>query len=120
MDEARLDGAGPDQRHLHHDVVQALGAGGENGLDLGARLDLEGTHGVAARDQVVRLRIVHRQRVQLQVLARALLDRVEREVHGGQATQPQEVELGHARRIQVVLVELQDAVRPLVVCSIGR
>src|SRR5690606_11769435 len=106
MDEARLDRAGPDERDLNDDVVEPLGLRVQDRLDLRTALDLERADRITRTDHLVRLRVVDRQPVHLELLARALLDRVEGKMHGGEAAEPEEVELGNARRVQVILVEL--------------
>jgi hypothetical protein len=63
VDEARLDGTGPNERHLHDEIVQVLGPRVEDRRDLRAALDLERPDRLAALDQVVRLRVVRRKTV---------------------------------------------------------
>jgi hypothetical protein len=83
MDETRLDRTGPDQRDLHDDVVEPLRLRLQDRLDLRAALDLERADRVAARDHVVRLRIIDRQAVHRQLFTGRLADRVECQVDRG-------------------------------------
>ena len=108
IDEARLDRAGPDQRHLHHEVVQPLGPGLQDRRDLRPALDLEGADRLAAGDLLVGGGVVLRKAIHLGPLAGAPLDHVERPAHQREPAQAEEVELGDADRVEVVLVELDD------------
>jgi hypothetical protein len=79
-----------------------------DGRDLRARLDLEGADGLAARDQVIGLLVVRRDRVHLGTDAGARLDRIECAADHRQAAEPEKVELRHVDVVEVVLVELED------------
>ena len=48
MNEVRLDRSGPDERDLHDDVVQMIGRGVQNRIDLRPALDLKRADRLAA------------------------------------------------------------------------
>ncbi len=108
VDELRLDGAGPDQRDLHDDVVEPLGLRVQDRCDLRPALDLERADRLAAGDEVVRRLVVGRDAVHRRPVARAALDLVERVAHQRQGAESEEVELRHADEVEIVLVELDD------------
>src|SRR6185436_3515622 len=76
--------------------------------NLGPALDLEGPDGCSPRNHLVGGRIVGRQAVHLRAGASATLDDIERAAYQREAAESQEIELGHADRVEVVLVELDD------------
>ena len=62
----------------------------------------------AAGDEVVRRRVVRRDAIHRRPAARATLDLVERVAHQRQSAESEEVVLGNADVVEVVLVELDD------------
>jgi len=85
--EARLDRTGPDQRDLHHQIVEVVGLGVEDRVHLRAALDLKRADRFAALNQVVRLRVRIVDLVHLGSRTRVLLDHVERDPHHRQRAQ---------------------------------
>ena len=109
MDRATLDGPGPDQRHLHHQVVELLRPQPGQGRHLGPRLDLEHPHRVRRLEHPVDAGVLLRDRVQRPAVPVVRLDQVEAVVQGRQHAQAEQVELDQAGVGAVVLVPLQHA-----------
>ena len=104
---AALDGAGPDQRHLDHQVVEHPGSQARKGGDLGAGFHLEHAHAVPLAQHVVDRCVLLRQGAQLEVLAVVLGDDPQCMVERGEHPQTQQVELHQAGVGAVLLVPLQ-------------
>ena len=103
-----LDGPGPDQGYLDHQVVEAAGPQPGQGGHLGPALDLEHPDGVGGADHVVDgLLLGQVGQVHLDTLVGG--DEVDGTVEGAQHAEPQQVELDQAHRCAVLLVPLQDA-----------
>ena len=108
VNELRLDRARPNECDLHHQIVQVRGPRVQNRGDLRTALDLEHPDRLAARDQVVALRVILWQSIDLGARAGPSLDDVEGAAHLRQRTQSQEIELRGADDIEIILVELHD------------
>ena len=106
VDGVALDGARPDDRHLHDQVVEVLRARLRERLHLRPALDLEDAHGVGRLEHLEHLRDVLGQAVQVETDRAVVLDELERLVHRGQHPEPQQVELDELQRLDVALVEL--------------
>ena len=102
-----LDGAGADERHLDHQVVERAGPQAGQRGHLGPGLDLEHPDGVGLADHVVHVVVLGELR-QVDALAVVLFDEVERLVQGTQHAEAQQVELHEPDRSAVLLVPLQD------------
>ena len=104
-----LDRAGPDERHLHGEVVDRLRPGAQQALHLGARLDLEDADRVRVLDLAEHRLVVERDAREVDrrpVQARDLLDAV---LDRGQHPEPEQVDLeeaGVGARVLVPLAEL--------------
>ena len=105
---AALDGAGPDERHLHHEVVERARFEPGQGGHLGAGFHLEHAHRVTAAQHVVdrRVRQVELGQVHLEVLVFG--GQVDRVVQGGEHAESEQIEFDQPDRGAVVLVPLQD------------
>ena len=89
-----LDRAGPDQRHLDHQVVELAGLEPGQGGHLGPALHLEHPDRVGPAEHVVDLRVVQRS---CQPRSRLVADHVVAVVQRGEHAQPEQVELDQAR-----------------------
>ncbi len=111
-DHARLQRAGAEQRDQRDDVLEAVGLQAADQVLHAARFELEHRGGLAALEQLVRRRVVHGHRGEIErrlAPRRALgVDGAHRPVDDGQRAQAEEVELDEARGLDVVLVELRD------------
>ncbi len=107
MDRVALDGAGPDDRDLDHEVLEALRPCLGERLHLGPGLDLEDAHRVGAADGGEDLRIVVGEAVEVRTLPGVALDPVEDVGDHAQGPQGEEVDLHQAQRLHVLLVELR-------------
>ena len=101
-----LDGAGPDDGDLDHQIVEFPRLGLVERLLLGSELDLEEADGVDRADHVVDARVVEREGVEVGTDAVAPLDQVQALGDGGEGAQPQQVHLDETEILDVVLVEL--------------
>ena len=101
-----LDGPGPDDRDLDHQVVEFTWLGLVQRLLLGSRLDLEEADGVDRADHVVDARIVESDAVEVGADAVGLLDHLQALGDRGEGAQPQQVHLDEAEVLDIVLVEL--------------
>ena len=108
VDGIALDGARPDDRHLHDQVVEVLRPGLGERLHLGPALDLEDADGVGRLEHLEHLRDVLGQAVQVEADRAVVLDELERLVHRGQHPEAQQVQLDELERLDVALVELDD------------
>ena len=101
------DRAGPDDRHLDHEVVEVIRLHPRQGRHLGAAFHLEHAHGVGRAQHRVRLRIVGRQTgdIDLNPGARKNRDRVLQRRHHAETEQ---VDLDDAEVGAVFLVPLDD------------
>ena len=78
------DGAGPDDGHLDHQVVEALGLHARKRRHLRAALDLEDAHRVGALDHGVGRRVVGREPGQVDGDALVLAHQVDRVLQGAE------------------------------------
>ena len=101
-----LDGPGPDDRDLDHQVVEFPRLGLVQRLLLGSRLDLEEADGVDRADHVVDARIIEGEAVEVGADAVGPLDHLQALGDRGEGAQPQQVHLDEAEVLDVVLVEL--------------
>jgi len=105
MHRAALDRAGPDQRHLHHQVVEAAGSEPGQGSHLGTALHLEHPDRVRPAEHVVDLGIVQGHVAQLEPGP----DHVVAVVQRGEHAETEQVELDQPDGGTVVLVPLEHA-----------
>ena len=96
----------PDERHLDHQVVEALRLHARQGRHLRARLDLEHADGVGALDHRVGLWIVRRQVRQIDLDALVRLHQRHRVRQNRHHAQAQQIDLDDAEVGAVVLVPL--------------
>ncbi len=108
MHHVALDRAGPDDRHLDHEVVVALGPQARQHRHLRARLDLEHAHRVAVTDHLVDLRVLRRHGSERPARAAVTLDEIEAAPDRRQHPEAEHVHLEQAERVEVVLVPLDD------------
>ena len=101
-----LDGSGPDQCHLDHEVVEALGTQARQRGHLRAALHLEHADGVGRAQQRVHLRFL-RDRGDVDVDPFVLAHEIDGEVQHREHAQAEQVELHQARGRTVVLVPLE-------------
>ena len=108
VDGVALDGAGPDDRDLDHEVVQALRPRLGERLHLGPALDLEDADGVGGPEHLEDLRHFLRQAIEVEADRAIVLDELERLVHRGEHPEAEQVELDELERLDIALVELDD------------
>src|ERR1035437_4884366 len=101
-----LDGPGPDDRDLDHQVVEFPWLGLVKRLLLGSRLDLEEADGVDRADHVVDARIIEGEAVEVGADSVGPLDHLQALGDRGEGAQPQQVHLDEAEVLDIVLVEL--------------
>ena len=108
VDRAALDRAGPDEGHLHDQVVEAAGLQPGQRGHLGTRLHLEHADRVGRAEHLVDLGLLgQRGEIDLDALVQA--DEVDGVTEQRQHPEPEQVELHQPHRGAVVLVPLQDA-----------
>ena len=108
MHHAALDGPGPDDGHLDYQVVKALGLQARQHRHLGPALDLEDAHGVRLPDHGVGDRALGRHVLHADRAAALVGDEVQGAVDRAEHAQRQDVDLDETKRIEVVLVPLDD------------
>ncbi len=108
MHHPALDRAGPDDRDLDHEVVEARGFEPRQHRLLRARLDLEHADGVGALAHRVDLGILGRDVLHRELAAAELRHHLERAPDRRQHPERQAVDLQQAQRVEVVLVPLED------------
>ena len=113
MHHVALNGPGPHDGHLHHQVVEAPRLQARQHAHLRAALDLEHPHRVGAAQHVVGggvfgWNVVEGQRTGF---GARLIDKIEALANAGEHAQRQHIHLHQAHRIQVVLVPLDDGAR---------
>ena len=108
MDRIALDRAGPDDRDLDHEIVEALRPRLRQRLHLGPALDLEDPDGVGRLEHREDLRHLLGQPVEVEADGAVVLDQLERLVDRGEHPEPEQVELDQLQGLDVALVELDD------------
>ena len=106
VDGVALDGPGPDERHLDHQVVEAAGPDPGQGPHLGPALDLEDPDGVGRAQQVVDLGLLW-QRTEIEGHPVVVSYQVDGPVQRFEHAQPEEIELHQSNGRAIVLVPLQ-------------
>ena len=106
MHRAALDGTGPDERDLHHEVVEALGTQARQRGHLRAALHLEHADGVGGGEQRVDLGLLG-DGGEIDLHAFVLADEVDREVQHREHPEAEQVELHQAGGGAVVFVPLE-------------
>ncbi len=118
-----LDGPGPDQRHLHHQVVEHPWLQPRQRGHLGAGLHLEHPDGVGPLQHLVHGRFAQVELGQVDLDALVLGDQVDGVVQRREHAEPEHVELHQTDCRAIVLVPLQDAAvghpRPLHRADVG-
>ena len=109
MHHAALDGAGPHNGHLHHQVVKAARFEAWQHAHLRTALDLKYTHRISPAHHVVRGWVLRRNVLQAQRLAAPLAYQIQTTVDSAEHAQGQHVDFEQAHRVQVVFVPLDDA-----------
>ena len=104
MHHVALDGAGTDDGHLDHQVVEIARLESGQHAHLGAAFDLEDADGIAPAQHIVYRRVFGRQGGQGQRPAVVASDQLKGLADAGQHAQAQYVHLEDAERIQVILV----------------
>ena len=107
MDGAALDGAGPDERDLHHEVVEGAWFEAGQGGHLGSGFHLEHAHRVTAAQHLVDLRVGEVECGQVHVEVLVLGREVYGVAQGGEHAESEQVELDQPDGCAVVLVPLQ-------------
>jgi len=102
------DGAGPDDRDLHNEVVEASGRIVRDGSHLRAALDLKHAHGVSFAKCLVDER-VFRQRGEIHFLAIVARDQLDGILEHGYHAQAEQVHLDQSEIGAVFLVPLNDS-----------
>ena len=102
------DGPRADDRHLDHQVVEALGLHARQRRHLRAALDLEDADRVGAPEHGIDLGIVGREVGQIDLDALVLPDERDRLLERGEHAEAEEVDLDEAQVGAVVLVPLDD------------
>ncbi len=108
MHGSALDRAGPDQRDLHHQVVEGAGLEPGQGGHLGSRFDLEDTDRVGPLQHLVDRRFLQIQCGEIDVDPLVPMHQVDRVVQGGEHAEAKQVEFDQPHRRAIVLVPLQD------------
>ena len=106
MHHPALDGPGPHDRHLDHQVVELLGLEPRQHAALRPALDLEHADRLGALDHLVGGLVLGRDVLDLEGTSLALADEVQRLADRRQHAQPQHVDLEQPDRVEVVLVPL--------------
>ena len=101
--DARADGP-----HLVRHVGEIDGLDSGDGLHLGRRLDLEDAYGVGTVERLVDLPVLKVDARQIDIVAGALLDKLQGSLHLGQRAKGQEVDLHKTRVDDAVLVPVAD------------
>ena len=99
-----LDRAGPDDRHLDHQIVKIARAQARQHGHLGAALDLEDADRIRFAQHVVDRRVLGRHGGEVDRAAVMGGQQVERLADAGQHAEAQHVDLQDPQRIQVILV----------------
>ena len=108
VDGVALDRAGPDDRDLHDEVVEAGRAALRERLHLGPALDLEDAHGVGRLEHLEDLGDLLGQPVEIDAGRAVALDPLEGLVDRGEHPEAEQVELDELDRLDVALVVLDD------------
>ena len=108
VDGVALDRARPDDRDLHHEVVEVARLRLRERLHLGPALHLEHADRVGRLEHLEDLRDVLRQPVEIEADRAVVLDELERLVHRREHPEAQQVQLDELERLDVALVELDD------------
>ena len=108
MDHAALDGPGPHDGHLDHQVVEPARLQSRQHRHLGPALDLEHAHGVGTADHVVGFLVLVLDVLQREGIAAPLAHEIEAAAQRREHAQRQHVDLEQAHVLQVVLVPLDD------------
>ncbi len=106
MHHVALDRTRPDDRHLHHQVVERRRLEPGQHRHLRPALDLEGAQRVRLADHRVRGGVLGRDAGHVQLLAAVLLEQLERAAHAAQHAQAEHVDLHELQGVDVVLVPL--------------
>ena len=101
------DRARPEQRDVHHQVVEGLRLEPADQVALARRLDLEAAQCLGGADQPVRRRVARRQRVQVEAGARGAPHLGDRVRHRRLHPHAEHVEFEQSEVLHVVLVELR-------------
>src|SRR5512138_1111612 len=121
IDHARLQRTRTEERDERDDVLEAIGLQPADEVLHTARFQLEYRRGLAALEELVGRRIVHRQiRHVERPLSFALairIDDLDRPIDDRKGTKSEEVELHETCRFHIVLVELRDDAAPSVIAE---
>ena len=102
-----LHRSGPEQGDLHGEIVEDLGLQLADQLHLTRRFDLEDAEGAGGADQFEGRRVVERDPVEVDGLARQPVVFLDGMGHGRLHPHTEDIELDQAHRVHVVLVELR-------------
>ena len=108
MHHVALDRAGPDDGHLHDEVVETFGAEPRQHGHLRAGFHLEHAHAVGALQHLVHLGILRRNLLHREAPAAEVVDEVERLADRRQHAEAEHVHLEEPQGFEVVLVPLDD------------
>ena len=108
MHHIALNGAGADDCHLDHQIVEATGLESGQHAHLRPALDLKHPHRVGPRHHLIDGRILCRHRGQREFLPAGCLHQIEGPVDRRQHPQRQAIDLENPQFIQIVLVPLHD------------
>ena len=108
MHHAALNGAGPHDGHLNHQVVKTRGLEARQHAHLRAAFNLEHANGVGAADHGVGGRVFGGHIGQPKRPAHAGAEQIERLAQGREHAQREHIHLEQAQGIEVVLVPLDD------------
>ena len=96
------------ERHHGDDVLEAVGLQPLQALAHARAFELEHARRIGLGQQLVALRVIERQRLQVDLDAAPALDELQRFLQHGQRLQAEEVELDEARRLDQLPVVLRD------------
>ena len=108
VDGLALDRPGPDERDLHHDVLERLGPRAQDALHLRAALDLKRADGVGLLDLRVDLLVVERDAREIDRLIAQERDLLDALLDRREHPQPEQVDLEEAGVVAGVLVPLAE------------
>ena len=103
-----LDRAGPDDRDLHHQIIEFTRLETRQHAHLRAAFHLEDTHGIRLAQHIVDFRLFRRDGGESQLLSAMPLDQLKSLADAGQHAERKHIDLQHAQCIEVVLVPLDD------------
>ena len=104
MHHAALNGTGPDNRHLDHEVIKIARLQTRQHGHLRPAFDLKDTDGIRLAQHVVHVRVVLRHGCKLQIDAVMIAQKIECTTDAGKHAKRQHIDFQNAKCIEIVLV----------------